>query len=144
MCCQRWRYHRIQNLRLRKRLKPSPEISIWSAATVAPMPTITPFMLSRKQKEKNRLYLASTFVGNENGEYFSLAKPRRLPENRVIYCKKNYFGHISRSFSLNRITIRLKCSKNLSQNSFPSLRQLFSDSLLVRILHELHTPSLVS
>ncbi len=43
--------------------------------------------------------------------------------------RKTPFGHFFRTFSLNRATIRLKCSKKLTQKGFPSLRFLFSDSL---------------
>ena len=48
--------------------------------------------------------------------------------------RKSHFGQISRSFSLNRHAIRLKCSKNLTQNGVPSLRPLFSDRLLLACL----------
>ena len=43
---------------------------------------------------------------------------------------KTPYGHFLRSFSLNSTTIRLKWSKKLTQKGFPSLRFLFSDSLL--------------
>jgi hypothetical protein len=45
--------------------------------------------------------------------------------------RKRPFGQISRPLSLNSAAIRLKCTKNLTQNGVPSLRPLFSDSLLV-------------
>ncbi|MEA3304144.1 MAG: FGGY-family carbohydrate kinase, partial [Pseudomonadota bacterium] len=44
--------------------------------------------------------------------------------------RKRPFGQISRPLSLNSAAIRLKCTKNLTQNGVPSLRPLFSDSLL--------------
>ena len=44
--------------------------------------------------------------------------------------RKIHFGHILRKFLLNRATIRLKFTKNLTQNGFPSLRLSFSDSPL--------------
>ncbi len=44
--------------------------------------------------------------------------------------RKIHFGHILRKFLLNRTTIRLKFTKNLTQNGFSSLRLSFSDSLL--------------
>ena len=47
--------------------------------------------------------------------------------------RKNHFGQILRSISLNRLTIRLNGSKNLTQNGFPSLRSTKSDRLLARL-----------
>ena len=47
--------------------------------------------------------------------------------------RKNHFGQILRSISLNRLTIRLNGSKNLTQNGFPSLRSTKSDRLLTRL-----------
>ncbi|VAW84889.1 hypothetical protein MNBD_GAMMA18-736 [hydrothermal vent metagenome] len=44
--------------------------------------------------------------------------------------RKIHFGHILRKLLLNRTTIRLKFTKNMIQNGFPSLRFSFSDSLL--------------
>ncbi len=44
--------------------------------------------------------------------------------------RKTHFGHIHRSFSLNRTTIRLKRTENLPQNGFPSLRSPKSNRLL--------------
>jgi hypothetical protein len=71
MCCHRWWYRRIQILRLRKIETISRNIELVSRlrGTYASDYTIH---VKRKQKERNRLYLASTFVGNENGELFSL------------------------------------------------------------------------
>ena len=71
MCCYRWWNRRIQNLRLRKIETISRNIELVSRyrGTYASDYTIH---VKRKQKEKNRLYLASTFIGNENGEIFSL------------------------------------------------------------------------
>ncbi len=71
MCCHRWWYRRIQILRLRKIETISRNIELVSRlrGTYASDYTIH---VKRKQKERNRLYLASTFVGNENGEIFSL------------------------------------------------------------------------
>jgi len=71
MCCHHWWYRRIQILRLRKIETISRNIELVSRlrGTYASDYTIH---VKRKQKEKNRLYLASTFVGNENGEFFSL------------------------------------------------------------------------
>jgi hypothetical protein len=48
--------------------------------------------------------------------------------------RKSHFGQISRSNSLNRTTIRLIRSKNLTHNDFPSLRLPKSDRLLVPII----------
>ena len=71
MCCHRWWYRRIQILRLRKIETISRNIELVNRlrGTYASDYTIH---VKRKQKEKNRLYLASTFVSNENGELFSL------------------------------------------------------------------------
>jgi hypothetical protein len=71
MCCHRWWYRRIQILRLRKIETISRNIELVSRlrGTYASDYTIH---VKRKQKERNRLYLASTFVSNENGEIFSL------------------------------------------------------------------------
>ncbi len=44
-------------------------------------------------------------------------------------------GQVSRSFSLNRTTIRLQWSKNLTHAALPSLRPLFSDRLLGNTCH---------
>ena len=44
--------------------------------------------------------------------------------------RKIHFGHILRKFLLNRTTIPLKFTKNMTQNGFPSRRLSFSDSLL--------------
>ena len=49
--------------------------------------------------------------------------------------RKIYFGHLFNSFSLNSRAIHLKCTKNLSQNDFLSLRVSFSDRLLVILLN---------
>jgi hypothetical protein len=48
---------------------------------------------------------------------------------RMNLQRKGHFGQISRSNSLNRTTIRLIRSKNLTQNDFPSLRLPKSDRL---------------
>jgi hypothetical protein len=48
----------------------------------------------------------------------------------VNLLRKSHFGQISRSNSLNRNTIRLIRSKNLTQNDIPSLRFPKSDRLL--------------
>ena len=71
MCCHRWWYRRIQILRLRKIETISRNIELVSRlrGTYASDYTIH---VKRKQKERNRLYLASNFVRNQNGEIFSL------------------------------------------------------------------------
>ena len=71
MCCHRWWYRRIKILRLRKIETISRNIELVNRlrGTYASDYTIH---VKRKQKERNRFYLASTFVGNENGEIFSL------------------------------------------------------------------------
>jgi hypothetical protein len=57
-------------------------------------------------------------------------EPVRL---RVNLLRKSHFGQISRSNSLNRPTIRLIRSKNLTQNDIPSLRFPKSDRLLASL-----------
>jgi len=71
MCCHRWWYRRIQILRLRKIETISRNIELVNRlrGTYASDYTIH---VKRKQKERNRLYLASNFVSNQNGEIFSL------------------------------------------------------------------------
>jgi exonuclease VII small subunit len=71
MCCPRWWYRSIKILRLRKIENISRNIGLVSQlrGTYASDYTIH---AKRKQKERNREYLASTFVGNQNGEIFSL------------------------------------------------------------------------
>ncbi len=71
MCCHRWWYRRIQILRLRKIETISRNIELVSrlSGTYASDFTIH---VKRKQKERNRLYLATNFVSNQNGEIFSL------------------------------------------------------------------------
>lgn len=71
MCCHRWWYRRIQILRLRKIETIARNIELVNRlrGTYASDYTIH---TKRKQKERNREYLASTFVGNQNGEIFSL------------------------------------------------------------------------
>ncbi len=51
--------------------------------------------------------------------------------------RKHLFGQIIRPLSLNSAAIRLKCTKNLTQNGVPSLRPLFSDRLLALSLREM-------
>jgi len=48
----------------------------------------------------------------------------------MIYCGKDGFGHISRSFASNSGAILLKRPKNLTQTDFPSLRSVKPDRLL--------------
>ena len=55
---------------------------------------------------------------------------RSLSDLTLTYCGKAGLGQISRSFTLNRPTIRLKRSKNLTPTGFPSLRSVKSDRLL--------------
>jgi len=71
MCCHRWWFRRIQTLRLRKIETISRNIELVSRyrGTYASDFSIH---VKRKQKERNRQYLATTFVCNENGEPFSL------------------------------------------------------------------------
>ncbi|MBL8498629.1 MAG: replication endonuclease, partial [Nitrosomonas sp.] len=71
MCCHRWWHRRIKILRLRKIENISRNLGLVSRlrGTYASDYTIH---VKRKQKERNREYLASTFVGNQNGETFSL------------------------------------------------------------------------
>ncbi|UJP05246.1 MAG: replication endonuclease [Nitrosomonas sp.] len=71
MCCHRWWYRRIQILRLRKIETISRNIELVSRlrGTYASDYTIH---VKRKQKERNRLYLATNFVSNQSGEIFSL------------------------------------------------------------------------
>jgi hypothetical protein len=71
MCCRRWWYRRIQILRLRKIETISRNIELVSRlrGTYASDYTIH---VKRKQKERNRLYLATNFVSNQSGEIFSL------------------------------------------------------------------------
>lgn len=71
MCCHRWWNRRIQILRLRKIETISRNIELVSRlrGTYASDYTIH---VKRKQKERNRLYLATNFVSNQHGEIFSL------------------------------------------------------------------------
>ncbi len=71
MCCHRWWHRRIKILRLHKIENISRNIGLVSRlrGTYASDYTIH---VKRKQKERNREYLASTFVGNQNGEIFPL------------------------------------------------------------------------
>ena len=48
----------------------------------------------------------------------------------MIYCGKDGFGHISRSFASNSGAILLKRPENLTQIGFPSLRSVNPDRLL--------------
>ncbi|MGR8981778.1 MAG: replication endonuclease [Gammaproteobacteria bacterium] len=71
MCCYRWWFRKIRNLRLRTLEEIARNIELVSRcrSTYASDYVIK---LKRQQKEKNRLYLESTFVSNENGESYSL------------------------------------------------------------------------
>ncbi|TXI35540.1 MAG: replication endonuclease [Nitrosomonas sp.] len=71
MCCSRWWNRRIQILKLRKIETIARNIELVNRlrGTYASDYTIH---AKRKQKERNRLYLASNFVSNQNGEIFSL------------------------------------------------------------------------
>lgn len=71
MCDFRWWSRKIQTLRLRSIEAVARDIELVSRcrSTYASDYTVK---LKRKQKENNRLYLASTFISNENGERFSL------------------------------------------------------------------------
>jgi len=48
-----------------------------------------------------------------------MAAPSSLSDLTLTYCRKAGLGQISRSFSLNRPTIRLKRSKNLTPTGLP-------------------------
>ncbi len=61
-----------------------------------------------------------------------IARSSSLSDLTLIYCGNAGLGQISRSFSLNRSTIRLKRSKNLTPTGVPSLRSVKSDRLLDR------------
>jgi replication gene A protein len=71
MCCRRWWYRGIQNLRLRSIETISRNIELVNRfrGTYASDYAVN---IIHKKKEKNRLYLESTFIGNENGDWFSL------------------------------------------------------------------------
>lgn len=71
MCDRHWWHRRIKILRLRKIENISRNIGLVNQlrGTYASDYTIH---VKRKQKERNREYLASTFVSNQNGEIFSL------------------------------------------------------------------------
>lgn len=71
MCCYHWWFRRIKILRLRKIETIARNIELVSRlrGTYASDFTIH---AKRKQKERNRLYLATNFVSNQNGDIFSL------------------------------------------------------------------------
>jgi hypothetical protein len=71
MCCHHWWFRRIKILRLRKIETIARNIELVSRlrGTYASDYTIH---AKRKQKERNRLYLATNFVSNQNGDIFSL------------------------------------------------------------------------
>jgi|CXWL01.1.fsa_nt_gi hypothetical protein len=77
------------------------------------------FAKSSQQTTNETAYYLSNYQ-HDDKQHAVKSLARRLSGNRADLLRKSYFGPISRSFSLNRITIHLKCSKNLSQNSFPS------------------------
>lgn len=71
MCCTHWWNRRIQILRLQKieTIARNLELVNRLRGTYASDYTIH---AKRKQKERNRMYLASNFVSNQNGDIFSL------------------------------------------------------------------------
>ena len=71
MCCSKWWFRKVQTLRLRtiETIARNIELVSRCRATYASDYTVK---LKRKQKEKNRLYLESTYICNENGESYSL------------------------------------------------------------------------
>ncbi|MDD2770350.1 MAG: replication endonuclease [Methylococcus sp.] len=71
MCCSRWWSRKIQILRLRTIEAIARNIELVSRHRSAYASDYI-VRLKRKQKEKNRAYLASTFVTNEVGESYSL------------------------------------------------------------------------
>ena len=71
MCCSRWWYKKIQTLKLRTLETISRNIELVSRYKASYVSDFT-IKMKRKQKEKTREYLSSTFVCNENGDKFSL------------------------------------------------------------------------
>ncbi|MCC8996509.1 MAG: replication endonuclease, partial [Nitrosomonas sp.] len=71
MCCHHWWFRRIKILRQRKIETISRNIALVSRLRGIYASNYT-IHVNRKQKERTREYLATTFVGNENGELFSL------------------------------------------------------------------------
>ncbi len=71
MCCHHWWFRRIKILRQRKIETISRNIALVSRLRGIYASDYT-IHVNRKQKERTREYLATTFVGNENGELFSL------------------------------------------------------------------------
>ena len=112
MCCHHWWYRRIQILRLRKIETISRNIELVSRlrGTYASDYTIH---VKHKQKERNRLYLASNFVSNQNGEIFSLQNlADRSVSNPVVRRAElmvrirgfemvaNHLGHVGEFYTL--------------------------------------------
>lgn len=71
LCCPRWWFRKIQTLRLRTIEDIARRIDLVSRGRSAYASDYV-VKLKRQQKRRNRAYLESTFVCNENGESFSL------------------------------------------------------------------------
>ena len=112
MCCSRWWNRSIQILRLRKIETISRNIELVSRlrGTYASDYIIH---AKRKQREKTRLHLSSTFVSNENGEIFSLQdladrsvsnpavrRAELMVRIRGFEMVADYLGHIGEFYTL--------------------------------------------
>lgn len=80
MCCHHWWFRRIKILRQHKIETISRNIALVSRLRGIYASDYT-IHVNRKQKERTREYLATTFVGNENGELFSL---QNLADRSVV------------------------------------------------------------
>jgi hypothetical protein len=71
MCCERWWFRKIRILSLRSLEAVARDIELVSRVRSSDASDYT-VKLKKQQKDKNRLYLESTFIANEVGESNSL------------------------------------------------------------------------
>ncbi len=79
-----------------------------------------------KEMQDKTAQLQATLLDNLQNFLFELGTCPRIKN----LLRKIHFGHLFSSFSLNSRAIRLKCTKNLTQNDSLSSRFSFSDRLL--------------